>query len=111
MTFLKSLNGFETMLLIGAVLILFVAFVSTLADKGKSAENDFPKISIPVTIESKEGKASEKCYLIFKPEMGEKIKLQVPEKDFSLLAAGDRGLLTFQGSSYLEFQRKQGGKK
>ena len=44
------------------------------------------------------------CYATFQVESGDRMELQVG-RDYGLLAEGDRGRLTFQGTRYLGFER------
>ena len=44
------------------------------------------------------------CYTTFQVESGDRMELQVG-RDYGLLAEGDRGRLTFQGTRYLGFER------
>ena len=43
-------------------------------------------------------------YITFQVESGDRMELQVG-RDYGLLAEGDRGRLTFQGTRYLGFER------
>ena len=45
-------------------------------------------------------------YVTFQFESGERTELCVPASDYGLLAEGDRGRLTFQGTRYLGFERQ-----
>ena len=46
-------------------------------------------------------------YATFEVESGDRMELQLSGQDYGLLAEGDRGYLTFQGSRYLGFEREQ----
>ena len=46
-------------------------------------------------------------YATFQVESGDRMELQLSGQDYGLLAEGDRGYLTFQGSRYLGFEREQ----
>ena len=45
-------------------------------------------------------------YVTFQVESGDRMELSVRGKEYGLLAEGDYGRLTFQGTRYLGFQRK-----
>ncbi len=45
-------------------------------------------------------------YVTFQVDSGDRMEFEVEGREFGLLAEGDRGLLTFQGSRYLGFERK-----
>ena len=44
-------------------------------------------------------------YVTFAFDNGERIELCVPSREYGLIIAGDRGLLSFQGPRFLDFQR------
>lgn len=45
-------------------------------------------------------------YVTFQVESGDRMELHVSGTEYGLLAEGDRGKLTFQGTRYLGFQRE-----
>lgn len=45
-------------------------------------------------------------YVTFEVESGDRMEMQVSTKEYGLLAEGDSGKLTFQGSRYHNFERK-----
>jgi hypothetical protein len=44
-------------------------------------------------------------YVTFEVESGDRMELHVPDQEYGLLAEGDRGKLTFQGTRYHGFER------
>ena len=44
--------------------------------------------------------------ITFEVESGDRMELRVPRNEFGLLVEGDRGMLTFQGTRFLGFERK-----
>lgn len=44
-------------------------------------------------------------YVTFQVESGDRMELEVPDREYGLLVEGDRGRLTFQGTRYLGFER------
>ncbi len=44
-------------------------------------------------------------FATFEVESGDRMEFSVPHTEYGLLAEGDRGKLTFQGTRYLSFQR------
>ena len=44
-------------------------------------------------------------YVTFEVESGDRMELAVSGEDYGMLAEGDRGRLTFQGTRYLGFER------
>lgn len=49
--------------------------------------------------------ASSTYYVTFEVESGDRMELCVPDKEFGLIAEGDFGRLTFQGTRYKGFER------
>lgn len=44
-------------------------------------------------------------YVTFQMESGDRIELGVPDHEYGMLVEGDKGMLTFQGTRYLGFER------
>ena len=49
--------------------------------------------------------SSTSYYVTFQVESGDRMELQVSGREYGMLAEGDEGKLTFQGSRYLGFER------
>ncbi|MEA4891095.1 MAG: DUF2500 domain-containing protein [Peptococcaceae bacterium] len=47
-------------------------------------------------------------YVTFQVESGDRLELHVAGQEYGMLAEGDYGRLTFQGTRYLGFERSQG---
>lgn len=45
-------------------------------------------------------------HITFEVESGDRMELNVPRNEFGLLIVGDEGMLSFQGTRYLGFERK-----
>ena len=45
-------------------------------------------------------------YVTFQVQSGDRMELNVAGNEFGMLIEGDRGMLTFQGTRYLSFERK-----
>ena len=45
-------------------------------------------------------------YATFQVESGDRIEFLVSDMEYGMLAEGDRGMLTFQGTRYLNFRRE-----
>jgi len=43
-------------------------------------------------------------FVTFEPENGKRVELCVKDSDYGMLAEGDRGVLSFQGTRYLGFE-------
>ncbi|MBR4728107.1 MAG: DUF2500 domain-containing protein [Clostridia bacterium] len=49
--------------------------------------------------------SSTTCFVTFQFESGDRMELTVPSSEYAMLAEGDRGRLTFQGTRFLSFER------
>ncbi len=49
--------------------------------------------------------SSTRYYVTFQVESGDRMELSVPGREYGMLAEGDAGKLTFQGTRYLSFDR------
>ena len=52
------------------------------------------------------GHSSTSYYVTFQVESGDRMELNLSGQEYGLLAEGDRGKLTFQGTRYLGFERE-----
>ena len=51
--------------------------------------------------------ASTTYFATFEVESGDRLELKVPDKEYGMLAEGDSGKLTFQGTRYKGFEREK----
>ena len=79
-----------------------------------SKNNNSPKISANARIVAKRAhvfggmnntSASTSYYATFEFDTGDRLELQIYNNEFGLLAEGDKGVLIFQGTRFLSFQR------
>ena len=49
---------------------------------------------------------SSRYYVAFQVESGDRMELQMTGPEYGMLAEGDRGRLTFQGTRYVSFERE-----
>ena len=82
--------------------------------------NHSPKLTVPATVISKRtnishhhhagemhhSHTSTSYYVTFQVESGDRMELHLSGQQFGLVIEGDRGLLTFQGTRFLGFQRQ-----
>ena len=47
-------------------------------------------------------------FATFEVKSGDRIELKLPDKEYGMLAEGDYGILTFQGTRYKGFERRPG---
>ena len=79
--------------------------------------NHSPKLTVPVTVVTKRTKVSRhggtnghrhtstSYYVTFQMKSGERMELRVAGREYGMIAEGDAGNLTFQGTRYLGFKR------
>ncbi|MCM3638988.1 DUF2500 domain-containing protein [Sporosarcina luteola] len=80
-----------------------------------SSNNNSPRLTVPAQVKTKrtntsggsgDSSAHTSYYVTFQVESGDRMELQMPGKEYGMLAEGDLGILTFQGTRYLGFERK-----
>ena len=102
--------------------LFFLVFVGTLL-KGLGEwkkNNHSPRLTVPVTVVAKHtnvsrhhngGKhhhtsTSTTYYVTFQVESGDRLELHLSGSQYGLIVEGDKGLLTFQGTRFLNFERQ-----
>ena len=109
------------------VFVIVIGMFIVIAVKGISQwnkNNHSPRLTVPATIVAKRTNVSHHhhhnhggtgmhhtthsttYYVTFQVESGDRMELHVAGHEFGLLIEGDRGMLTFQGTRYLGFERK-----
>ena len=82
--------------------------------------NHSPRLTVPVTVVAKRtnvshhhhagehhhSSTSTSYYVTFQVESGERMELHVAGSQYGLMVEGDKGMLTFQGTRFLDFQRQ-----
>ena len=82
--------------------------------------NHSPRLTVPVTVVAKRTNVSHhhhggehhhsttstSYYVTFQVESGDRMELHMSGAEFGLIVEGDRGLLTFQCTRFLSFQRQ-----
>ena len=83
--------------------------------------NQSPKLTVPATVVAKRSDAhrypvstgnvqtmhtSTYYYATFQVESGDRMEFEISDMEYGMLAEGDRGMLTFQGTRYLNFRRE-----
>lgn len=103
--------------------IVMATFVVTFA-KGIlqwNKNNNSPRLTVPATIVAKRTNVSRHrhngagnhhhyhtsttYYVTFQVDSGDRMELSMAGTEYGLLIEGDRGMLTFQGTRYLGFER------
>ncbi len=105
----------------GMVLIVFVVtLVRGIGEWHKN--NNSPRLAVPAKVVSKRTSVSHGhhhsanghmhttsstwYYVTFEVESGDRMELGVSGSEYGMLAEGDSGKLTFQGTRYLSFERE-----
>lgn len=119
--------GFYMMYGIASIMIpvVFVIVIGTIivqsvrGVKTWNKNNHSPQLSVDAVIVSKRtqvshvhnGNAGEvsgtstRYFVTFEVESGDRIEFTLSGREYGMLAEGDQGKLTFQGTRYLEFER------
>lgn len=109
--------------------LFFVVFIGTLL-KGIgqwNKNNHSPRLTVPVTVVAKRAdihrhrhanagdasgahgyhtSTSTSYYVTFEVESGDRMELHLSGSEYGLIVEGDKGLLTFQGTRFLNFERQ-----
>ena len=114
-------GGFEILffLIFALVLCLFIVMIV----RGVSQwhrNNNSPRLTVEATVVAKRTNVSRHhtdntmshtfttYYATFQVESGDRMELEVDGSDYGMLVEGDTGKLSFQGTRYLGFERKDG---
>ena len=94
--------------------IIIVTMVRGIGEWNKN--NHSPKLSVPATVVAKRSDVHRgietmhtftSYYVTFQVESGDRMEFEISDMEYGMLAEGDRGMLTFQGTRYLNFQRNE----
>lgn len=120
-----GMGGFDVMFSIVPIfiIVIFVAVVGMFvvtAVRGVrtwSKNNASPRLTVSAQVVTKRtsvthhhsqngmGRSSTWYYATFQVESGDRMEFAVSGPEYGLLAEGDQGTLTFQGTRYLSFER------
>lgn len=120
MDFFFSGGGFFTLFMIMFVLIFVVAMITILKELFTwNKNNHSPVLTVYASVVSKRenyyhhggnqyhaGSSVTKYYVTFEVESGDRMEFVMRGDEYGLLAEGDQGQLTFQGTRYLGFERE-----
>ncbi len=85
-----------------------------------SKNNASPRLTVPAAVVAKRTNVSRRhtdntmartfttYYVTFQVESGDRMELEVDGSGYGMLVEGDTGKLSFQGTRYLGFERKDG---
>ena len=119
-----SFQLFEIMFSLAFILI-FGMIIMTMVQGVKqwNKNNNSPRLTVPVVVVAKRADVSHHhhntgvnnhhhhhtsttYYVTFQVESGDRMELQMSGSEYGLLAEGDVGMLSFQGTRYLGFERQ-----
>lgn len=116
MGFGLGFGAFGAMFTIVFVLFIGVFVVTIVKGAGEwNKNNNSPRLMVPAVIVAKRTNVhrsgahhhtSTTYYVTFEVESGDRMELRVDGNQYGLLVEGDQGLLTFQGTRFLEFERR-----
>ena len=99
------------------VLVFGIIIVTMVRGVGEwNKNNQSPKLTVPATVVAKRSDVHRgietmhtftSYYVTFQVESGDRMEFEVSDMEYGMLAEGDRGMLTFQGTRYLSFQRNE----
>ena len=113
---------FGIMFSLAFLLIFSVILITVIRGIGQwNKNNHSPRLTVPAAVVSKRTNVSHhhhnhgtghmnhhtstSYYVTFQVASGDRMELHMAGHEFGLLVEGDRGLLTFQGTRYLNFER------
>ena len=104
------------------VLVFGIIIVTLIRGIGEwNKNNHSPKLTVPATVVSRRSNVSHhhhggethhvhtstSYYATFQVESGDRMEFALSGMEYGMLAEGDTGELTFQGTRYLSFQRTE----
>ena len=107
-------------LLFGVVFLFIIGTMIARAVRGIgqwNKNNNSPRLIVPAVIVAKRTnvhrhhhnnhpRTTTTYYVTFEVESGDRMELRMDGDEYGLLVEGDTGLLTFQGTRYLGFERR-----
>ncbi|WP_458407912.1 DUF2500 domain-containing protein [Anaerotignum sp.] len=115
-------GAFEAMFTIVFVLVIGIFIFNIVRGIGQwNSNNQSPRLTVNAVVVSKRNHVSyhhhaddhahhashTTYYVTFQVESGDRMELSMSGQEFGMLAEGDRGSLSFQGTRYLGFQRTE----
>ena len=98
------------------VLVFGIIIVTMVRGVGEwNKNNQSPKLTVPVTVVAKRSDVHRgietmhtftSYYVTFQVESGDRREFEISDTEYGMLAEGDSGELTFQGTRYLNFRRE-----
>ena len=120
MFFGMGFGAFGILFTIMFVLVFAVFIVTAVRGLGQwHKNNNSPRLTVPATVVAKRTNLSHyhngndagqyhnstTYYATFQVESGDRMELQLAGNEYGLLVEGDKGMLSFQGTRFLGFER------
>lgn len=112
-------GGFQILFMLTFVLVFGMILFTLIRGIGQWHKNNTsPRLAVEATVVAKRGEthrhhsgngmvhSSTSYYVTFQVSSGDRMELRLSGQEYGLLAEGDRGTLTFQGTRYLGFERQ-----
>ena len=106
----------QVIMLLVFVLVLGSIIVTLIRGVGEwNKNNQSPKLTVPATVVAKRSDVHRgietmhtftSYYVTFQVESGDRMEFEISDTEYGMLAEGDSGELTFQGTRYLNFRRE-----
>ena len=106
----------QVIMLLVFVLVLGFIIVTLIRGVGEwNKNNQSPKLTVPATVVAKRSDVHRgietmhtftSYYVTFQVESGDRMEFEVSDMEYGMLAEGESGELTFQGTRYLNFRRE-----
>ena len=103
-------HGILFVIIFGIFIFIFISILGK-GFKQKKKDDNSPVLSVDAKVVTKRSRAygnnmvNQSYYVTFQVESGDRMELNVNGNDFGMLAEGDSGKLTFQGSRFISFER------
>lgn len=116
------MQGFVFLIFAIVIMAFIVFFIKGISTWHKN--NNSPRLTVAATVVSKRQNTdvhhhhndgamhtstSTTYYATFQFDSGDRLELHIPGREYGMLAEGDVGELTFQGTRYLGFERRTAG--
>lgn len=111
------MDSFGTLFIAVVFIIVISTFIFVIGKSIStwSKNNNSPKLTVPAHVVTKrtetsggsnDSSAHTWYHVTFEVQSGDRMELPLSGQEFGLIAEGDKGLLTFQGTRYISFERK-----
>lgn len=110
----NSFDSFEIIFFIIFTIVAIIILYHVFGSIGESIKNSsLPILTVNSNVLTKRMEVSghehsyTEYYITFEFENGDRIELKTPSKEYGMIAEGDKGYLSFQGTKYKSFKRKK----